>query len=211
MAFLAVHLALTLFPSLVTDANTVTHIREENVLLKQQRNTHCVLLSMYYWVSWILSVYYSIKKRNSVTILTLLTPNICLRSGSRKRKGMFETWSRFGVPLASEESPADPPAPAPPALHCTPASPWDVSSGFPCGSERPKAHLRSVGSSVPLHFHQFLCSSAVFIWLNTMTSAAGFSKVSTGRWRNSVCVCEFMPLTGFKNTHYNLIYIFIWV
>lgn len=63
---------------------------------------------------------------------TVLTPNICLRSGSRKRKGMFETWRRLGVPLASVESPAEPPAPVPPAPHCTPASPWDVSSVFTC-------------------------------------------------------------------------------
>lgn len=32
------------------------------------------------------------------------TPNIWRRSGSRKRKGMLETWRRFGVTLPSAES-----------------------------------------------------------------------------------------------------------
>lgn len=44
----------------------------------------------------------------------LHTPNICRRSGSRKRKGMLDTWRRLGVPLASESSPTLPPPPPPP-------------------------------------------------------------------------------------------------
>lgn len=44
------------------------------------------------------------------------TPNIWRRSGSRKRKGMFETWRRFGVTFPSAESSApDTPEPLPDA------------------------------------------------------------------------------------------------
>lgn len=67
-----------------------------------------------------------------------LTPNICLRSGSRKRKGMLDTWRRLGVPLASLGSPAGPPGP-----HCKLASPCDGSSILSCvGQARMKNHGR---------------------------------------------------------------------
>lgn len=42
------------------------------------------------------------------------TPNICRRSGSRKRKGMLDTCRRLGVPLSSVSTPAVPPPPPPP-------------------------------------------------------------------------------------------------
>lgn len=63
---------------------------------------------------------------------------------------MFETWRRFGVPLASEGSPTEPPDPVPPVPHCTPASPWDASSCFPCEGEkeRKEERVRELGVKV---------------------------------------------------------------
>ena len=43
------------------------------------------------------------------------TPNMALRSGSLKRKGMLETWSLLGISLGDDEPPATLPAP----LVCT--------------------------------------------------------------------------------------------
>lgn len=65
-------------------------------------------------------------KSRKINISTLHTPNICRRSGSRKRKGMLDTWRRLGVPLASESSPGPPPPPPPPEP--TPDSIWEDPS-----------------------------------------------------------------------------------
>lgn len=142
------------FPSyFVTHINTLTHIAATHP--SQAPREHPCVFPLCYSLSvstphpwrgsptakdpgfldWFIDL---VKKWGPTTFSQPLTPNICLRSGSRKRKGMFETWRRLGVPLASVESPAEPPAPVPPVPHCTPASPWDVSSVFPCGGREKK-------------------------------------------------------------------------
>ena len=78
---------------------------------------------------------------------------------------MFETWRRLGVPLASVESPAQPPTPVPPVLHCTPASPWDVSSVFPCGGER-KEDLLKMGREVEMAYDHYFSKVKIYFRCN---------------------------------------------
>lgn len=60
--------------------------------------------------------YIDARRAGSVVVVVVLhTPNMALRSGSLKRKGMLETWRRLGISLGEEEPPATLPAP----LVCT--------------------------------------------------------------------------------------------
>lgn len=61
---------------------------------------------------WVIVMWWFKAKRAEYS--SLHTPNICRRSGSRKRKGMLDTWRRLGVPLSSASTPADPPPPPTP-------------------------------------------------------------------------------------------------
>lgn len=85
-------------------------------------------------------VYNSLKINNSSSLkhrthgsfqiqICFPTPNICRRSGSRKRKGMLDTWRRLGVPLSSASTPAVPPPPPPPEPTPDWPSIWEEPSG----------------------------------------------------------------------------------
>lgn len=124
---------------------------------------------------------------------SLHTPNICRRSGSRKRKGMLDTWRRFGVPLSSVSPTADPPPPPPeptpdwPSIWDDPSDCWDREAGKRHRGDEERESLKVLCCGVGDDIHHELIYIISWSWCYCLH--CGSCKPATNDYLNYLLMC----------------------